>query len=226
MERLTEGDLAILCPEVTAAERACWCGQLAQYGDLLQRWARRMNLVAEGDLSYLAVRHLAPALRLRPLLKSLPHERILDIGSGGGLPAIPLKITLPGSALTLVEGRRRRCSFLRQVVRGLGLDRAEVRNQRLEGGSPIAAGHTVAILRGVAVTAELVADLRPWMTPGAFLVSTLAPAGRHHARGPELLLARQARAVELQGRDTAAAAATPRAAGALGAPVTCGLWRL
>jgi len=223
VERLTGADLGVLCPGAADAELDQWCGQLAHYGDLLQRWARRMSLVSEGDLPDLATRHLAPALRLRPLLMSLPHERILDIGSGAGLPAIPLKITLPSSALTLVEARRRRCSFLREVARSLDLERTEVRNQRLERGSAIEPGHTVAILRGVAVTAELAADLRPWMAPGAFLVSTLAPESRRSVAGPDLLLEGDVAPWESEERGTANGAPV---AGALGAPVRYGLWRL
>jgi len=219
---LADGDLAALCPEAHATERARWCGQLAEYAELLRRWGRRMNLVAEGDLPYLASRHLAPALRLRPLLRSLPHARILDVGSGGGLPAIPLKIALPDAAMTLVESRRRRCSFLREAVRTLGLEHVEVRNQRLEGsglggGLPDDMRHTVATLRAVAVTPELTQALRPWMAPGAFLVSTLPPGGSGApiGCGPDLLM--EGGAGDEEGRHDG---------GPLGAAVGYGLWRL
>jgi len=205
MGDLSRAEIHSLCPDATAAECDRWRGQLAEYGRLLSHWGHRVNLVAEGDLPYLGARHLAPALSLRPLLRSLPHHRVLDVGSGGGLPAIPLKIALPEMALTLVEGRRRRCSFLREVVRSLGLRDVRVLNQRLEMGPGEGGGHALATLRAVAVTPELVGSLRPWLVPGSFLVSTLpatddgsgpagrlfqrdavAPAAPGAARGPRL----------------------------------------
>lgn len=234
MGDLTARELEILCPDAGAAARALWREQLALYGELLRRWARRMSLVAGGDLSHLGERHFAPALRLRPILRALPHAHVLDVGSGGGLPAIPLKIVLPDMALTLVESRRRRCSFLREGVRALGLQDVEVLHQRLEDGDPHGAGsaegpgngcgdvegvspertpgsgrYAAATLRAVALTPALTDALRRWLAPGAFLISSLPPRARSAAGAARLLLDR-----------------SPACSGGPGQGVRYGVWRV
>ena len=96
-------------------------GKLGEYAALVRHWAPRLDLVSPGDLERLEERHIADSLRLAPLLDELPKGPCIDVGSGAGLPGIPLAIARPGRAWRLLEPRGRRAAFLEEVVRSLDL---------------------------------------------------------------------------------------------------------
>jgi 16S rRNA (guanine527-N7)-methyltransferase len=93
---------------------------LADYIALLLRWNQKMNLTAIRDEAEIERRHLAESILCA---RMLPPEiaRVLDYGSGGGLPGIPCAICLPGVFVTLAESQAKKASFLREAVRSLGL---------------------------------------------------------------------------------------------------------
>lgn len=105
--------------------------RLAAYVELLQRWNARLNLTAldDGDtgLDRLVVEPLAAA-------RHVPRGQvsIIDIGSGGGSPAIPLRIALGAGPLVMVEARQRKAAFLREAIRLLDLDDSRVEAGRFE----------------------------------------------------------------------------------------------
>ena len=99
---------------------------LARYEELVGSWGARVDLVAPGDLSRFRRRHVDDSLRLLPLLRSLPPGPCVDVGSGAGLPGIPLALAEPGRAWRLLEPRAKRAAFLEEVVRELGLAMCEV----------------------------------------------------------------------------------------------------
>ena len=104
---------------------------LTTYYELLARWNRKINLTALENPDEAIDR-----LLLEPLVAAryLPSRvaLLMDIGSGGGSPAIPLKLAAPGISLTMVEAKARKSAFLREAVRQLGLDRTQVENARYE----------------------------------------------------------------------------------------------
>jgi 16S rRNA (guanine527-N7)-methyltransferase len=104
--------------------------QLAVYFDLLQRWNRTMNLTGLGDSDAAIDR-----LLLEPVAaaKHLPaNSAMLDIGSGGGSPAIPLALALPATSLAMVEAHRRKAAFLREAVRELAVQNVTIHAMRYE----------------------------------------------------------------------------------------------
>ena len=95
---------------------------LESYAQLLAKWQAVQNLVSRETLNQVWSRHFADSLQVLKLLKPGDHA-FLDLGSGGGLPALPLAIALksPNHHFTLIEPNGRKVSFLRTVARELGL---------------------------------------------------------------------------------------------------------
>ena len=167
--------LEACCPEVLPRDRVRWAGQLQEYADVLQRGSARLSLVSRGDQPHVLRRHILPALRVRAAVRAVPHNRVLDLGSGAGLPGIPLKITLPDTVFFLVESRRRRANFLRQVIRQLRLQHTYVVHARLGGWQPPLGGVDVVLSRAVKLGSELVGQVgRCLAAHGAFL-TTVGP---------------------------------------------------
>jgi 16S rRNA (guanine527-N7)-methyltransferase len=123
-------------------------GQLTQYLSHLERWNRTINLTAlplsEFPLPTLDRLILEP-LRACSLFAQGPLEW-LDLGSGGGSPAIPLRIVLPDTSLTMVEARSRKAAFLRDVVRAIGLNGVQVMWGRAEALQDSIAASSVDVL--------------------------------------------------------------------------------
>ncbi|QDZ12169.1 16S rRNA (guanine(527)-N(7))-methyltransferase RsmG [Devosia ginsengisoli] len=95
---------------------------LESYAQLLRRWQAVQNLVSRETLNDVWSRHFADSLQVLKLLKA-GDRAFLDLGSGGGLPALPLAVALksPNHHFTLIEPNGRKVSFLRTVARELGL---------------------------------------------------------------------------------------------------------
>lgn len=119
-ERLAEVGLAV---DPDAAEALT-----AFLGEIL-RWNRVHNLTAITDPEAMIRRHVIESLALCPLLQG---RRVADVGSGAGVPGIPLAIAAPDRHFTLVESRGKRAAFLRHVQGLLGLVNVAVEHRRVE----------------------------------------------------------------------------------------------
>lgn len=95
---------------------------LKRYAALVRHWAPRLDLVSPGDLVRFEDRHVEDCLRLLPLVRARPPGPAIDVGSGAGLPGIPLAIADPQRHWRLLEPRAKRAAFLEEVVRDLDLD--------------------------------------------------------------------------------------------------------
>ena len=100
-------------------------GRLVCYAELLEKWSRCHNLVRYSGREELVTRHLLDSLAAVPLLGN--HGRLIDVGSGAGLPGVPLLAACPGFSGVLLEPREKRWAFLKLVIRELGLDASAVR---------------------------------------------------------------------------------------------------
>ncbi|MFW5970001.1 MAG: 16S rRNA (guanine(527)-N(7))-methyltransferase RsmG [Halofilum sp. (in: g-proteobacteria)] len=154
--------------------------RLLAYRDELARWGRVHNLTSVLDPERMVPVHLLDSLALAPLLRG---ERIADIGSGGGLPGLPLAIADPDLAMTLVESRTKRALFLEHVVRTLGLGNVIVERSRVEDVPPGTAFDTL-VTRAFGSLAEFCAAAGHLAAPGGCL---LAAKGRDPAREIEAL---------------------------------------
>ena len=102
---------------------------LLAYLALLDRWNRTYNLTAIRDPREMVTRHLLDSLAMHPFVE---NEALADLGTGPGLPGIPLAIAKPGLQVTLVESNGKKARFLREAVRTLGLANARVAESRAE----------------------------------------------------------------------------------------------
>ena len=102
------------------------------YSAELRKWNRKINLTSITDERDVIVKHLLDSLSYLKGFAPSAGLRLLDMGSGAGLPAIPLKIACPELSVTLVESVKKKASFLRHVIRTLPLDQAEVKDVRIE----------------------------------------------------------------------------------------------
>ena len=150
---------------------------LRAYGALVRSWAPRLDLVSPGDLERFEERHIGDSLRAAPLLDQLAEGPCVDIGSGAGLPGIPLAIVRPERRWTLLEPRKRRAAFLEEVVRELGLACEVLASTAEEAARDPGLGgaHVLATARAVA-SAEAVRGLaEPLLAAGGM---TLVFSGR------------------------------------------------
>jgi 16S rRNA (guanine527-N7)-methyltransferase len=139
---------------------------LEQFAAVLAKWQRVQNLVSRETLPEVWTRHLADSLQLLPLLRSTDTS-FLDLGSGGGFPAIPLAIALKGGAqhFLLVEPNARKASFLRTAVRELDLA-VTVQARRSEALDPAQTGtFDVITSRALAPLIALCALAAPFFGP-------------------------------------------------------------
>ena len=106
------------------------------YYELLADWSERVSLTAVRDIEGVQRRHFLESAALIPVLAEeglqLRDRSLIDVGSGAGIPGIPLKILEPGLRLTLVEAKQRKAEFLHALLAALDLDDVSVVTRRAE----------------------------------------------------------------------------------------------
>ncbi|HEY9447525.1 MAG TPA: 16S rRNA (guanine(527)-N(7))-methyltransferase RsmG, partial [Burkholderiales bacterium] len=103
--------------------------QLLAYLRLLDKWNRVYNLTAVRDIDAMLTQHVLDSLAVIPHVKG---RTLLDVGSGGGLPGIPLAIASPEMSVTLLDSNHKKATFLKQAVIELQLSRVAVVCERAE----------------------------------------------------------------------------------------------
>lgn len=104
---------------------------ISLYADLIRKWNRAINLVSPITLDQLEDRHILDSRQLAEVSLSSTGTWV-DLGSGGGLPGLVIAILRRDLGITLVESDARKCTFLRTVIRDLGLQNVTMLNQRIE----------------------------------------------------------------------------------------------
>lgn len=121
-----DGELAAGVAELGLDLNRQQCECLLQFAALLRRWNQAFNLVSRRDIERLVSRHLLDSLALVDLLCG---PRVVDLGTGAGLPGIPLAIACPALRFTLLDRNERRIRFVGNVVRELGLTNIDAQAQ-------------------------------------------------------------------------------------------------
>lgn len=126
--------------------------RLLAYLRLVDRWNQVYNLTAVRDSERMVSQHLLDSLAVAPHLQG---RSLLDVGSGAGLPGIPLSLARPELAVTLLEANHKKAAFLKQATIELELSNVEVANARVEDWSA-ARAYDVVISRAFSDLAEFV----------------------------------------------------------------------
>ena len=141
-------------------------GQFRKYEQSLREWNARVNLVSRKDLDRLAPYHFLDSLTAAGLIPS--GATVCDVGTGGGLPGIPLKIARDDISLVLVESIHKKALFLEQAVRELGLERTMIRAERAEAIQDLKVD--VVVCRLVGKTAEVANWVARLLRPGGRII--------------------------------------------------------
>jgi len=152
---------------------------LQAYFELLVRWNRRINLTALpleplGDETF-------DRLILEPIAAAayVPPTKLtwFDLGSGGGSPAVPMRVLRPESRLTMVEARGKKAAFLREVTRVLDLSNVDVVNTRVEDWSPARHSAELVTARALRINTQLLLLVRTFLSAhGQLLLFGINPA--------------------------------------------------
>ncbi|OGR36985.1 MAG: 16S rRNA (guanine(527)-N(7))-methyltransferase RsmG [Desulfuromonadales bacterium GWD2_61_12] len=180
MQMLTDTGLAL--PDET-------CGRLEIFLDELLRWNTQINLTAITGREEALEKHLVDALTVLPLL--VGNERLLDLGSGGGVPGLPLKLARNGLDLLSVDAVAKKILFQRQVARKLKLTGFEAWHGRAEdvpGRVNCRDSFDVVISRAFASLTDFARLARPCLRPGGWLIAMKGPEGEREQAEAETVL--------------------------------------
>ncbi len=183
-------DLDLFCHRNGLADTEA--GALARYIEMLERWSQRTNLISQQDQRRLVRRHIADSFAFASPSIIPAGAAVLDLGSGAGFPGIPLALWRSDLQITLLDAKRMRTLFLREVVEQLHLRNAVIVCDRVEALAKQKCFFTVVTARAVASVGQLWEWSRPLLQPGGRLVTQ---KGRGEATGIDPAL--QIREVEI-----------------------------
>jgi len=150
--------------------------RLLDYVELLEKWNSHYNLTAIRDPAKMISYHLLDSLSIHGLLRDA--RLALDVGSGAGLPGIPLAIISPGLAWILLDSNSKKTRFIRQAIAHCNIDNARVVHARIED-YDVAESPDFIVSRAYASLAEFCAGVAHLMKSGTCLVAMKSDLGEH-----------------------------------------------
>lgn len=174
--------------------------QCQAYVQLLSYWNSSINLVSARDVDNLLTRLIEQSVKPLTFFDIPQHARMLDVGSGAGIPALPLKFARQNLQLTLLEPRRKKCLFLSRAAEELHLDDVEVVRGRLEDFCVRAdwqGAFDLITTRGTGSAGKLFPFFEPLIKPGGMCWIYKGLAARRELKELELLTPHPVRLLEL-----------------------------
>ena len=141
--------------------------RLLQFVQLLIKWNRVYNLTSVRKPDDIIARHILDSL---VVVSHLAARRVLDVGTGAGLPGIPLSLACPDSEFVLLDSNNKKIRFVRQAIADLGLDNVTVEHCRVEDYRPPQA-FDVVISRAYSSLAEMYEQVAPLLAPDGRLLA-------------------------------------------------------
>ena len=142
--------------------------RLEQHLNLIAKWNRVHNLTAVRETEQMVVLHLLDSLSVLPYLESAAS--VLDVGTGPGLPGVPIAIARPDARVTLLDSSHKKSAFLQQAKTELGLANVEVVCDRVENWKP-AQKFDAVVSRAFSDLADFVAQAQHLVAPGGSLIA-------------------------------------------------------
>ena len=147
------------------------------YKKLLLEWNEKMNLTAITDDEGIAIKHFADSISVLPLIEN-KNASLIDVGTGAGLPGIPLKIANDGFKVTLLDSLNKRITFLEEVKKELGITNLECIHSRAEDGgrnADLREKFDYCVSRAVARLSVLSEYCMPFVAVGGYFISLKGP---------------------------------------------------
>ena len=154
-------EIATYFPELTVHQKK----QFEALYDLYMHWNVRINVISRKDIENLYLHHVLHSLAIAKVISFAKGTKVLDIGTGGGFPGIPLAIFFPQVSFTLVDSIGKKITVANSVAEQLGLTNVVAQKSRVE---DLNGNYDFAVTRAVASVAKLMEWTKSTVKPGGY----------------------------------------------------------